>query len=278
VTQRLTAVQTPESGTATYIYNADGTVFSKTDAKGQVTRYSYETYGRVAQTDAYPAGASVPDLCQEVAYTYDSATVLEAGTATNGYGRLTGMNWSSPSTATGQCQYTFAEEYAYTGWGQVFLKRMTVHNTLAGNVPPVVMEGAFRYDAEGRLSLLQTPYSAGDPVPVQTYTYDRDALGRAVDMYSGSPQQPLFLVTGVSYSGAGRMLGMTFGGGYTETRQYNANQQLTRQTAVPGAGQGMDLTYNYGTANNGRVASATDNLSGNSSTRTALGSRLLRQT
>ena len=58
------------------------------------------------------------------------------------------------------------------------------------------------------------------------------------------------------------MLGMTFTGGYTETREYNANRQLTRQTAVPAAGQGMDLTYNYGTANNGRVASATDNLSG----------------
>src|SRR5436305_1023935 len=53
-------------------------------------------------------------------------------------------------------------------------------------------------------------------------------------MYSGSPQQPTWLVTGVSYTGAGRMLGMTFAGGYNGT----ANN------------------------NNGRVASVTDNLSG----------------
>ena len=53
VTERLTAVQTPESGTATYVYNPDGTVQSKTDAKGQVTRYTYETYGRVSETDAF---------------------------------------------------------------------------------------------------------------------------------------------------------------------------------------------------------------------------------
>jgi YD repeat-containing protein len=61
-TQRLAAVQTPESGTVTYAYNPDGTVQGKTDAKGQVTRYSYEINGRVSQADAYPAGASVPDL------------------------------------------------------------------------------------------------------------------------------------------------------------------------------------------------------------------------
>src|SRR6202023_994669 len=128
-----------------------------------------------------------------------------------------------------------------------------------GTAPPIVMLGAFRYDAEGRLSLFQTPYSAGDTPPQQSYTYDRDALGRAVDMYSGTPQQSTNLVTGVSYTGAGRMLGMAFAGGYTQARQYNANPQLTRQTA--GAAQGMDLTYNYAAANNGRVASVTDNLS-----------------
>jgi YD repeat-containing protein len=122
-TQRLTAVQTPESGTATYVYNADGTVQSKTDAKGQRTQYSYDGYQRVMETDAYPAGASQPDLCQQVTYQYDAATVLESGTLRNGYGRLTGMYWSSPKTASGQCQFQFAEEYAYTAWGQVFLKR-----------------------------------------------------------------------------------------------------------------------------------------------------------
>jgi YD repeat-containing protein len=52
---------------------------------------------------------------------------------------------------------------------------------------------------------------------------------------------------------------MDRGCGYTETRQYNLNRRLTRQTA--GTGLGMDLTYNYAAAN-GRVASVMDNLSG----------------
>jgi YD repeat-containing protein len=97
-TQRLTAVQTPESGTVTYVYNPDGTVQSKTDAKQQTTRYTYEPYGRVSQTDAYPAGANQPDLCQRVTYDYDFPTVAAWGPYTNGFGRLVRMRWSSPVT------------------------------------------------------------------------------------------------------------------------------------------------------------------------------------
>jgi YD repeat-containing protein len=52
-------VQTPESGTVAYVYNPDGTVQSKTDAKGQVTRYTYETYGRVSKAEAYLARGNV---------------------------------------------------------------------------------------------------------------------------------------------------------------------------------------------------------------------------
>ncbi|HXB74470.1 MAG TPA: hypothetical protein VNY05_39915 [Candidatus Acidoferrales bacterium] len=259
-TQRVTAVQTPESGTVTYVYNLDGTVQSKTDAKGQQTRYIYETYGRVMETDVSPGGAGQPaDVCQTVTYQYDTATVLESVTQRNGYGRLTGTTWSSPANSTGQCPFTFVEEYAYTAWGQVTIKRMTVNNTSLGNTP-AVMEGTFQYDAEGRLSNFSTPYSSGDPVPEQNFTYNRDALGRAVGMYSGiQGQTTTTLVNGVSYNGAGRML-MT---GIGETRQYNTNGQLTRLTAGGGGPQGLDLSYNYGTANNnGRVASVTDNLSG----------------
>ncbi len=48
-TQLLTQTTTPEAGTTTYTYNADGTVATKTDAKGQQIQYSYDPYGRVAQ-------------------------------------------------------------------------------------------------------------------------------------------------------------------------------------------------------------------------------------
>ena len=250
-TQRLTSVQTPEAGITTYAYNSDGTLQSKTDAKGQQTKYQYDAWQRVLETDYVPTGSGQPDPCQTVQYQYDSATVLQPGGERNGYGRLTGLYWSSPN-----CQYQFAEEYAYGYTHLVTQKQLTVRNTTS-NVPDVVMNGYFSYDAESRLYYFETPYDAARP-GTQTYTWDRDALARPIDMYSGSTQSPTSLVGGVTYNGSGRMLTMsTF---YSETRQYNANGQLTRQTA--GGAQGLDLSYNYPSSNNGRVASITDNLTG----------------
>jgi YD repeat-containing protein len=199
-TQRLISVQTPETGITTYAYNSDGTLQNKTDAKGQQTKYQYDAFQRVIETDYVPTGSGQPDPCQTVQYQYDSATVLQQGQNRNGYGRLTGVHWSSPN-----CQYQLAEEYAYGGTHLVFLKKLTVTNT-GSNVPDVVMAGSFSYDAEGRLYFFQPPYDAATGWHI--YTWDRDALARPVDMYSGSTQSPTPLVGGVSYTGSGRMLTM----------------------------------------------------------------------
>ena len=99
-------VQMPESGTMTYAYNADGRVQSKTDAKGQQTRYTYDPYQRVTKTEAYPVGASLPDACQTVNYQYDLWTVAELGTLSNGYWRLTGVYWTDSG-----CQYGFGSAH-----------------------------------------------------------------------------------------------------------------------------------------------------------------------
>src|SRR5438552_17612081 len=56
--------------------------------------------------------------------------------------------------------------------------------------------------------------------------------------------------------------GITYASNYTETRQYNANNQLTWQTAKRSGGSGVDLSYNFPLANNGRLQSTADNLSG----------------
>jgi len=123
-TQRLTSAQTPETGTTTYAYNDNGTLQSKTDAKGQQTQYQYDAFQRVSETDYVPTGSGQPDPCQTVYYQYDAATVLQPGGERNGYGRLTGAYWSSPN-----CQYQFAEEYAYGYTHLVTQKRLTVTNT-----------------------------------------------------------------------------------------------------------------------------------------------------
>ncbi len=42
VTQRLSSATNPENRTVTYVYNADGTLQKKTDARGQRVEYSYD--------------------------------------------------------------------------------------------------------------------------------------------------------------------------------------------------------------------------------------------
>jgi YD repeat-containing protein len=76
-THLLTSETHPETGTTSYTYTADNftsdLLTSKTDAKGQVTVYSYDTYYRVTEIQRYPSGVGGgEDVCQRVAYTYDS--------------------------------------------------------------------------------------------------------------------------------------------------------------------------------------------------------------
>ena len=84
---RLMSATNPENGTVTYVYNNDGTVQSKTDAKGVRAEFTYDSYARVAQTRRLTAANSVEDRCQRVDYTYDEY---------DGYntGRLTRVRWN----------------------------------------------------------------------------------------------------------------------------------------------------------------------------------------
>ncbi len=55
-TQLLTQTTTPEAGTTAYTYNADASMATKTDAKGQQIQYSYDPYGRVSPNRTRQAG------------------------------------------------------------------------------------------------------------------------------------------------------------------------------------------------------------------------------
>jgi YD repeat-containing protein len=47
----LLSATNPENGTVTYTYNSDNTLHTKTDAKGQVFTYSYDSYKRLTQVE-----------------------------------------------------------------------------------------------------------------------------------------------------------------------------------------------------------------------------------
>src|SRR5438128_8609134 len=68
----LTSATNPENGTVTYQYDSDHHVTKRTDAKGQETRYTYDTYGRLTQVQHWAGTPLVEMDMQRVNYSYDS--------------------------------------------------------------------------------------------------------------------------------------------------------------------------------------------------------------
>jgi YD repeat-containing protein len=89
----LTSATNPENGTVTYTYNADNTLNTKQDAKGQVKLYAYN-HQRLGEIWTYPNGQNNPeDVCQRVTYGWDGS--WNPNYFWHGYdvGRLTGASY-----------------------------------------------------------------------------------------------------------------------------------------------------------------------------------------
>ncbi len=104
------------------------------------------------------------------------------------------------------------------------------------------LEGLWSYDNEGRM--MSVTYPNG-----QAYAYGYDTMGRPSGMTDQGTQQPV--ISSVSYGPAGELLSMT--GVVNETRSYNSRLQLTALNNV---------SYVYPAANNGKIQSQTDSVSG----------------
>jgi YD repeat-containing protein len=83
----------------------------------------------------------------------------------------------------------------------------------------------------------------------QAYSYGYDTMGRPSAMTDQGTQQPV--ISNVSYGPAGELLSLT--GVVNETRSYNTRLQLTALNNV---------SYVYAAANNGKIQSQTDSVSG----------------
>src|ERR1017187_5972975 len=109
-----------------------------------------------------------------------------------------------------------------------------------GNSSYVNIDGGVGYDLEGRVTNYQTSVTQGQLDTA--YNYQRDGLGRLTGLTWGANT----LVSNVVYGAAGQLQQMVYndtsiGGGFTETRTYNTNLQLTQIAATPTSGTGMNL-------------------------------------
>jgi YD repeat-containing protein len=90
----------PDSGATSAIYNTDGSLFSRTDARGKTTSYGYDDAGRLTSVSFNSGKANT--------YTYDGGT---PGVANNSTGQLSKFTDESGNTT-----------YTHDGLGRVLTK------------------------------------------------------------------------------------------------------------------------------------------------------------
>jgi RHS repeat-associated protein len=289
----LTSTTSPETGTSSgngttsYVYNADGTLHTRTDPKGQVTTYTYDNYQRVTQV------THGSDATQTYNYTYD--------TGTNGYGRLTQVTWGG---TCGGFVAVYTESYSYTVAGEVSGKTLSVAKKASnGNCYQIPITGSFTYDNEGKTTGITYPeFVNGVTAPAVSYSYDNmsrltgvtdanEALTAGTCSWNGTSTW----ASGGTYNAAGQLTGVKRLQSVTYTAcpvsltnnyfnqawQYNALNQLTEiDTSTqfngypegvpsPGAATYFFAKYTFSaTANNGQITGMQDSRTGSTVTYT----------
>jgi RHS repeat-associated protein len=217
---RLVSETHPESGTTTYAYDDSGNLMQKTDARGWATNYSYDEINRPTGKTYQNDGGVTPS----VALSYDSAT--------NGIGKL--ASWSSGNNS-GSTNYDFMgrtnlETLNIAGDSQTLQRSFAVGGELVTTTYPNAFTTTNGYDATGRLETITSSFG-GD------------------------------LVTNIDRNAAGSWTQVNYGNGVINARTFNLNLRLESLRISAGTDY-FYKTYGYNEwdANNGRIASITDNL------------------
>ena len=186
----LQSATNPENGTVNYTYNSHMQVATKTDAKGQVVVYTYDSYARLTEVQNHPNGTNNPeDTTQRETYYYDS-NPFNSTYSNYALGRLTAVQYYGPDAYGNAGATAYTDMYNYNQAGGKIGKRMQVQRTFTyyynnGNTPAqttsyVDLDGVYTFDKEGRITGVQYPLSG----PNLTWTFD--SMGRLNGMSDGT--------------------------------------------------------------------------------------------
>jgi RHS repeat-associated protein len=209
--------QHAESGQEKRSFNENGTLASRTDAKGQRTAYVYDDKGRTVSVQRYDASERI-QASQSVAYFYD-ANPFDAEFSQNAQNRLAAVQWGAPDILPG----LMTEMYSYTSKGKMAAKRFRINR----GGKDIDLDLLYSYDEKDRLSAVIYPKGG----PSLKYTYD--SSGRPILLMMGTE----VLVKDVSYdSVTGRLVSykqfLPKVGEYLEQRQkFDSKFRLNRIVA-----------------------------------------------
>jgi RHS repeat-associated protein len=284
--QRVQSVTNPENGTTSFTYNADGTMDTRTDAKGQTLSYDYDYLGRLSHVKQYfPNNQSLVLRT----YTYDA----------NGWGSYLNGRLARVDYGDGK----WSELYSYHPAGARTAKRLKLNSANGLSTQYLTLDAFWTYNNEGRAVSVKYPNTTawdgyGQPFTVNgdTYTYTFDAMARAKDL-TVTPGTPgdgstgtYKQAQGATYGPAGELTALQylqqasyqpdFNGNYSwqtsyiaESRGYNARMQLSNIGASSTAfGTIANIQYSYYdvaanqspdlTKNNGKVGQMSQTIGG----------------
>ena len=238
---RLVSATNPESGPMTYVYDPNGNIKEKADARGVKTTMTFDALNRVRSktySGTTAEGTTVAGLTPTVSYFYDGYTGLPSGapswSGTPSKGRLIGVTYGPGSEGT---------YYKYDAAGRI----VTNHQRL-GTSNYVT---TYFYNLAGAV----TREDRGSPARRRSWMY-YDEAGRLSAMESGIyngfdfVQRPL--VNNISYTPFGGLQSETYGNGLIHSMAYNSRQQPTEISL--GRSDNLEsvfrLGYIYGTASN----------------------------
>ncbi len=213
-------MDTPETShnLESYEYNSFGQVKRRTDPRGVITNYSYDTLNRLKDI-GYDVGTTQIPATPAVSYEY--GTDANA----NNNGRLLTM-----TDGTGSETYSYNELGLLTGVSKVI-----------GGVTYAITYG---YNLAGEVN--SVTYPSGRVVR-QEY----DTVGRLASIGSGSTTY-LTIPSG-KYTPSGQITGFTYGNGVEAAFGFNPRLQLTSLRYFKSTTDLLNLAYNYGAANNGMI-------------------------
>jgi RHS repeat-associated protein len=268
----LQSATNPENGTVTYVYNADRSLQSKTDAKGIKTEFSYDSYKRVLQVRKLSGNPLLEDRCQRVDYIYDEGPGGAGRLTRTRYGwNVNGQGAEVPCAgpATLASKIGFEERFEYNAAGRILSKRLVYYRVVGSVLRSADLKLDWTYNTDGQATSVTYPFqqqlnSSGEGRPVVNVSYDGMArltglTWRGLPWASTDPLPPAQTIASSAVYNARNALTSLNIDGVTETRQYNLLGQLTRITQL---GQ-IDIEYRFSaTANDGKITSQRNWISG----------------
>jgi len=241
---KLNVTTLPDTSTETYAYNADDVQTSFTNADGEVTSYGYDDAGLLT-SETQPGGMTT-------SYGYDAAGRIHTVTTPDGVvgtrsyddaGQLTDVNY--PGTADDVSYTYFANGSRHTmtdGTGTTtyaYNANSSLTSVQNGNGQSI----GYGYDDASQLTSITYPGS-------KTVSYGYDNGGNMTSVTDWASRTTTLTVTADGLQNT-----RTDPSGVTETRSYDASDQLTGILSTTGSTTLSD--YGYGYDNAGQLTSST---------------------